>query len=148
MNSTEAERLASDFIEMLVNINHKFYRRLTMPLPVNQFVTLMVVCSERELSIKEISDLVRISKQQLTSIIEKLASAGFVTKKPDPSDHRRILVTVSKAGLAFVQKQSDVVRGRFLKNVQKLPEEQKRDLADAIEKVNRYIEPMQVIEEK
>lgn len=85
------------FIETLVLIHRNFYSNLATPIPLNQFATLMTLRLEKQATISEIGQHLKISKQQMTNICDKLMQAGLVTKQQDREDRRRILVSMTSS---------------------------------------------------
>ena len=91
MPEINKREMSTDFIEMLVLIHRKFYRGMQASIPLNQFAVLMVLRVEEPALPQFIGNILHISKQQMTSITERLVDAGFVTRATDPSDRRRLL---------------------------------------------------------
>ena len=140
--------VSNDFIEMLVLIHRQFYRGMTTPVPLNQFAVLMVLRVEEPASPKFIGDILHISKQQMTSITEKLYQNGFIIRATDPNDRRRLLISLTPAGMQVLENQNDFVRQRFLKSLKGLAEEEQAELARSIMTLSHYIEKMQGRAEK
>ena len=63
MSETAAESISMHFIETLVLIHRNFYRNLATPIPLNQFATLMTLRLEKQATISEIGQRLKISKQ-------------------------------------------------------------------------------------
>ena len=59
----------------------------------------------------------RISQPGLTGLIGRMAAAGLVTRGPDPTDGRATLVTVTDAGIAYLEdrhrRRAQAVAGRL-----------------------------------
>lgn len=130
------------FIETLVLIHRNFYRNLATPIPLNQFATLMTLRLEKQATISEIGQRLKISKQQMTNICDKLMQAGLVTKQQDREDRRRILVSMTSAGEKMLDDQNEIVRQKFLSNLQEFSEEERAELYHSITDLNHYIEKM------
>ena len=56
--------ISSAFIETLVLIHRNFYRNLTTPVPLNQFVTLMTLRLEKQATLSEVGHRLQIDPQQ------------------------------------------------------------------------------------
>lgn len=140
--STGIRAMSSSFIEMLVLIHRKFYRGITTPVPLNQFAVLMVLRVEEPASPTLIGDILHISKQQMTSITEKLVDAGFLSRAVDPADRRRLLLSLTKRGVDILDHQNDIVKRKFIESLDDLTSEERDDLAHSIEMITHYIEKM------
>ncbi|MCD9624777.1 MarR family winged helix-turn-helix transcriptional regulator [Rhabdothermincola salaria] len=57
-----------------------------------------------ELSAGELADLTLRSTGGITQIVDRLAAAGLVVRRPDPSDRRRVVVGLTDAGLDLVRR--------------------------------------------
>ena len=140
--STGIRAMSSSFIEMLVLIHRKFYRGITTPVPLNQFAVLMVLRVEEPASPTLIGDILHISKQQMTSITERLVDAGFVTRATDPSDRRRLLLSLTDDGARVLDDQNDVVRRKFIESLAGLTDAEQDELASSIRTISHYVEKM------
>ena len=134
--------MSRSFIEMLVLIHRKFYRGITTPVPLNQFAVLMVLRVEEPASPTTIGDILHISKQQMTSITEKLVDAGFISRAVDPADRRRLLLSLTKRGVDILDHQNDIVKRKFIESLDDLTSEERDDLAHSIEMITHYVEKM------
>ena len=139
MPEINKREMSTDFIEMLVLIHRKFYRGMQASIPLNQFAVLMVLRVEEPASPQFIGNILHISKQQMTSITEKLCDAGFITRKTDPSDRRRLLLSLTDEGNRVLDDQNDIVRKKFLDSLKGLTEEEQAELASSIAMVSHYI---------
>ena len=164
MSETAAESISMHFIETLVLIHRNFYRHLAVPAPFNQFAVLMTLRADGAESLTAVRALLNISKQQMTSITEKLCDAGFITRKTDPSDRRRLLLSLTDSGLIqretdrrdrrrvlisltsagerLIEDQNEIVRQKFIRSLKNLRPEEQDALANAIDLLNRSIEKM------
>ena len=140
--STGIRAMSSSFIEMLVLIHRKFYRGITTPVPLNQFAVLMVLRVEEPASPQFIGNILHISKQQMTSITERLVDAGFVTRATDPSDRRRLLLSLTDDGARVLDDQNDVVRRKFIESLAGLTDAEQDELASSIRTISHYVEKM------
>ena len=146
--AVDIRTMSNSFIEMLVLIHRKFYRGMTTSIPLNQFAVLMVLRVEEPASLQFVGNILHISKQQMTSITEKLTDAGFVTRKTDPSDRRRLLLSLTDEGNRVLDDQNDIVRKKFIDSLTGLDDEEQEDLANSIETIKHYIDKMQRTTEK
>ena len=121
-----ANDISKDFIKMLVYLRNNCFRRASVPIPLNQFAALCALATEHATSITDISNLLNISKQQLTTVIERLAQQGYVEKHRDPNDRRSNIITLTDEGRAILDQQNEITRHNFLKRLDGLaPEELK-----------------------
>ena len=141
-NPQTPQELSESFMETLVLIHRNFYRNLAVPVPLNQFAMLMTLRIEKSASITEIGKNLLISKQQMSSICDKLLQAGLVTKTQDLEDRRRTLISLTPAGEKIIDDQNEIVRQKFLHSLKGLSEEERLELRDSIVHLNHYIEKL------
>ncbi len=142
METISTPNVSQKFIETLMLIHNNFYRQTKVPIPLNQFGVLMVVLTEEAVSITEISHILKISKQQMTTVIDKLVKNGLVQKQADINDRRRFVITLTPAGKQIIDDQNEIVRKRFNDRIQHLSSTEKAKLGDSIANFNLLIEKM------
>ena len=142
MTSIAQPRLSQQFVEMMVLIHNKFGRQTQVPLPLNQFGVLCVLMDTQGLAITDISRQLNISKQQMTTIIEKLVSAKYVSKKPDPHDRRRLVITITQQGEKLLRGHMEQFRQRFDSHAQNLTNNERTELANVLRRYYELISKM------
>ena len=142
MSENAAESISMHFIETLVLIHRNFYRHLAVPAPFNQFAVLMTLRADGAESLTAVGALLNISKQQMTSICEKLTASGLIQRETDRRDRRRVLISLTSAGERLIEDQNEIVRQKFIRSLKNLRPEEQDALANAIDLLNRSIEKM------
>ena len=134
--------LSQQFVEIMVLLHNNFGRQTQVPLPLNQFGVLCVLSDTEGLSITAISRQLNISKQQMTNIIDKLVTAGYVDKEPDPKDRRRSVITLDPQGKKILDDHMELFRQRFEKQAQNLQENERQELASLLRRYYELINKM------
>lgn len=139
----EASRaFVETFIETYLLVRNNFYRQTQVPIPVNQFVVLMALINDPSASISEISRTLNISKQQMTTIIDKLVKSGLAQRHPDINDRRRTVITITDAGMAILDQQKETVHLMFHERISRLSQEEIGLLTQATYTYNRLVRKM------
>lgn len=86
--------------------------------------------------------MLHLSKQQMTTIVEKLTSVGYIERHSDPEDRRRSLLSITAAGQQLLDKQDDRVRERFDQRLARLSPQQIESLDTSMQILNESIEKM------
>ena len=69
-----------------------------------------LMCSEKEVSAGEISEYMHVSTARVAVLLKKMADKGLITKQTDPSDGRRVMVSITDEGkAAFLEKQKEIL---------------------------------------
>ena len=68
----------------------------------NQLSVMAVLLNEGDLLMGELAARERIQPPSMTRIVNGLEERGYVARRPDPSDRRQCLVTVTEAGRRII----------------------------------------------
>ena len=142
MEAQVSPSLSQQFVEIMVLLHNNFGRQTQVPLPLNQFGVLCVLMDTQGLTITDISRQLNISKQQMTNIIDKLVSAGYVSKEPDPVDRRRLVITISRKGKKLLEDHMAQFRQRFESHAQNLTRDERQELATILRRYYELINKM------
>ena len=142
MEAQAQPSLSQQFVEIMVLLHNNFGRQTQVPLPLNQFGVLCALMDTAGMAITDISRQLNISKQQMTNIIDKLVSAGFVSKEPDPKDRRRLVITISHKGKTLLEDHMELFRQRFDSHAQNLTENERFELASILRRYYELINKM------
>ena len=142
MEAQVSPSLSQQFVEIMVLLHNNFGRQTQVPLPLNQFGVLCVLMDTQGMTITDISRQLNISKQQMTNIIDKLVSAGYVSKEPDPVDRRRLVITISRKGKKLLEDHMEQFRQRFESHAQNLTRDERQELATILRRYYELINKM------
>lgn len=74
-----------------------------------QYLTLLALWDEgKPMTVGELGGRLRLDSGTLTPVLKRLEQAGFVTRRRDADDERRVLVAVTAAGRDLRDRVSDV----------------------------------------
>jgi DNA-binding MarR family transcriptional regulator len=142
MEAQVSPSLSQQFVEIMVLLHNNFGRQTQVLLPLNQFGVLCALMDTQGLAIIDLSRQLNISKQQMTNVIEKLLTAGYVSKNPDPKDRRRLVVTISKKGEKLLADHMEQFRQRFESHAQNLTRDERQELAQILRRYYELINKM------
>lgn len=95
-----------------------------LDLTYTQYITMMVLWEKRQVSVKEIGELLFLDSGTLTPLLKKLESKGYLTRKRSRDDERSLVVTVTDRGLLLKQEARSIPKA-MLACFQLSPEEAK-----------------------
>ena len=124
--------LSKDFLETLMLIHVNVFRNKQPPLPLNQYVLLMFINTEGAITNSSASEMLKISKQQMSTVAERLLEQGYISKNTDCRDRRRCLLELTEKGREIIRQQNEYVRKKFEDRLPKLSENEQQQLSDAI----------------
>lgn len=134
--------LSRRFTEMVLLIHNYFYRQGQIPIPLNQFCVLVMLQSRDTACISELCSTLHLSKQQMTTIVEKLTTIGYIERHSDPDDRRRSLLSITTSGRQLLELQDDCVRERFDQRLARLSPQQIDALDTSMQILNESVEKM------
>ncbi|MBQ1411065.1 MAG: MarR family transcriptional regulator [Oscillospiraceae bacterium] len=80
-------------------------------LTYTQYITMMVLWAEQEISVKRLGRQLYLDSGTLTPLLKSLEAKGYVTRTRSESDERVVLVRLTDAGLALQEKALSVPAG-------------------------------------
>jgi len=101
--------------EGLISLMPLFHRALIRPSTVMsrnnlsplQHQTLLILTSGGPLTMSELAGRLMVAKQQLTPIVDRLQTSGFVSRIPDSKDRRQIRLQVTPKAQQFMNETRD-----------------------------------------
>ncbi len=104
MSSTNT---AETILKLLPLLNKKFIRSMHLELRTiltSMQINVLVALVEKKATMTELSNEILIPKQQMTPLIDKLVSEGFVQREYDAIDRRIIRISITPLGLDILVK--------------------------------------------
>ena len=75
-----------------------------LDLTYTQYITMMVLWEEGELSVKQLGSRLYLDSGTLTPLLKSLQAKGYVTRKRSEADERVLMVRLTEEGLALREK--------------------------------------------
>ncbi|MEG2337982.1 MAG: MarR family transcriptional regulator [Clostridium sp.] len=95
-----------------------------MPLPPSHVkVIFYLVHHGQEATVSKIAESLRISKPNMTPIIDNLISEGLVERLQDPKDRRKILIKLTTKGLELLENHKKIMLKNLNSKISTLPKE-------------------------
>ena len=77
-------------------------------LTYTQYITMMAMWENEELSVKELGELLFLDSGTLTPVLKTLEKKGFLLRKRSQADERIVLVTLTKNGKNLKEKAIEI----------------------------------------
>jgi DNA-binding MarR family transcriptional regulator len=102
-----AEPITNYLVYLLAQANRQMTAQLESALreegvQIEHWRILEVLSDEQGRSMGELAELVLMNHPALTKTIDRMVSSGFVHRRADPADSRRVLVYITDHGLGLV----------------------------------------------
>ncbi|NGN42004.1 MarR family transcriptional regulator [Mesorhizobium sp. CGMCC 1.15528] len=88
----------------------RLYRPLLEPLGLTypQYLVMLVLWERSPLTVSEIGAALGLDSATLTPLLKRLEAAGYVTRRRDATDERRVLVQPTERGVELKEQAKDV----------------------------------------
>ncbi|MCM1299641.1 MAG: MarR family transcriptional regulator [Firmicutes bacterium] len=79
-----------------------------LDLTYTQYITMMVMWEDKELTVKEVGKRLFLDSGTLTPLLKRLEEKGYVSRRRSQADERDLIVAVTEKGEALKEKASAV----------------------------------------
>jgi len=126
MKQVMEEQKLSALVETIISFKPMFYKTLGKPLPMNSdispgaYYVMMYLKKYDSLSMSDLGKMLLISKPNVTTLVNRLITKGFVLRSSDKHDRRIIMIRLSSKGAQFVEKNNSKYTDRIKKKLMSL----------------------------
>lgn len=99
------------------------------------FVLQYIIHREGAVLPSEISSFMDISTARMAAALNNLERKGFITRRIDPSDRRRILVDLTEQGKLFARKKHEHMLGHTTQMLERLGEKDATEFVRILDRV-------------
>lgn len=146
MKPVDRHKAAHTLADLIPILHRKLFRPSCLQgkceLTPLQFISLMLIIDGEAFTMTELAEKVQISKQQMTPIMDKLVSLGFVERVQDGADRRIINLVVTLAGEQFLQEHLHRVGDVMQSRMSELADVDVQKLARAVEQLAEVCEKL------
>lgn len=93
-----------------------------LDLTYTQYITMMVLWEEKEITVKALGDKLFLDSGTLTPVLKKLEQKGYVKRSRSKDDERNLIITLTKDG-EELKKQASQIPAKMGKCMQLASEE-------------------------
>ena len=73
-------------------------------------------------NLTDLADYIGVSLPSMSKLVDALAYRGLIDRQPDPSDRRRVRLSLTAEGASVLAKAREAVKSRFALRLSRLPE--------------------------
>lgn len=100
-----------------------------------QLFVLQELGKTPSLSLNELAERTRTDQSSVSVVVTRLVESGLVARDRDTRDARRLVLTLTKAGLAAVKKTPPAAQERIIDIVDAMPPTDRKRFAEAFERL-------------
>ena len=138
--------ISKEYIELIPNLFKNFQRLNQKSSHLthlqNQILEFLFM-NQQPLTIKQISEVLNVPKQQMTDLIKRLMDQGYITKSQNRVDKRSFVIELTEQGKFSQQEKWTKIYQNFVNDLTKLNSEEQLDLHYALHKVNYLLKKME-----
>lgn len=105
-----------------------------------QCFVLVEIGRKANISVKELSKILKLDKSGISRTVEELVQKGFVERKPSKEDRRFAVLNLTKEGTDRFNKIENDMNQRFKAILDKIPEEKRKQVIEALQIYNAAFE--------
>lgn len=113
-------------------------------LTTSQLLVLQHVSQQGRALPSEVAKAVALKQATVTVVVNKLEDAGFVTRRRDTDDRRRVWIELTDAGVATLEKSPDLLQHRFVQGFENLEDWEQSMIIAALERVSALLDAEEV----
>lgn len=137
---TKVEKVTGDLLTFMGTVKNRFFRPMELVarnrLSPTQFHTLTLLYRRSSLPMSELAGYLKISKQQLTPLVAKMAECGLLERKLDETDRRMVRLEITEAGRDTYRSVFSEMRRKLIDQLGQLPEESLDELENLLGRLN------------
>ncbi len=107
-----------------------------------QVEALNYLYANHEVRVCDLGEILDISKQHASKMIQKFEDDGLVLKKADPADGRSVVCLLSDKGRAYIEEYLANSDKRFIAKLESLSENDRIKLIESMETISELLEKL------
>ena len=113
MNNIDMLKLENQLCFPLYACAKEIVRRYTpllepLGLTYTQYIAMMVLWEHKNISVKDMGELLYLDSGTLTPMLKKMEKAGWITRKRDEKDERSVIISLTDSGIKLKEKAVEV----------------------------------------
>jgi DNA-binding MarR family transcriptional regulator len=102
-----------------------------------QMFVLQKIQPGETVSVNEIAARTKTDQSSVSVVVKKLTEKKFLSRKTDPNDQRKALLSLTATGISVANRPSGLVQDHLLSAIQSLPKGERIRLAALLQKLNQ-----------
>lgn len=133
MDRQDPAALGADLLAVVARINRLANQRIELPLPFAQARLLATIEDQGRARISDLAAIDHCSQPTMTTQVRRLEDAGLVSRTEDAADARVVLIEITDAGRAMLNRVRADRSAAINPYLDHLDDAQRRALVDAIQ---------------
>lgn len=143
MDRQDPAALGADLLAVVARINRLANQRIELPLPFAQARLLATIEDQGRARISDLAAIDHCSQPTMTTQVRRLEDAGLVSRAEDAADARVVLIEITDAGRAMLNRVRADRSAAINPYLEHLDEAQRGALVDAIQVLRGLLDDAQ-----
>ena len=143
MDRQDPAALGADLLAVVARINRLANQRIELPLPFAQARLLATIEDQGRARISDLAAIDHCSQPTMTTQVRRLEDAGLVSRTEDAADARVVLIKITDAGRAMLNRVRADRSAAINPYLDHLDDAQRRALVDAIQVLRGLLDDAQ-----
>lgn len=101
---------------------------------------LFILQVQQPTSLKNLCDILGVSASAGSIMVDKYVKQGLIARTPDPSDRRKIVLSLTEAGTELVKQNTEQLNTNLNGSLESLSQEENAEFHAALSTVAKYIQ--------
>jgi len=128
------------------NLSRAARERLDEGVSFHHIAIMKVLEESGTCHVARIGEVLTISRPQMTQLVDRLISLGFIERHPDQTDRRRINLTLTGTGRVMLKRCDGLMRQSVRTMLSCLNEEELRELSTSLGKIRAIFSRLQQLD--
>jgi DNA-binding MarR family transcriptional regulator len=107
---------------------------------VSQLLILRQAHSQGRPTVGEIAEAVNLTQGTVTTIVNRLESAGFINRRRDDKDRRKVRIWLTRAGENLLERTPPLLQEHFMERFQRLKDWEQNLLVSSLQRIAGMME--------
>ncbi|MBU5317020.1 MarR family transcriptional regulator [Clostridium bornimense] len=149
MSDIDLFDISKKLFNLLISIHGKAFNPTELSkghcIPPSHIKVIFYLHCHDSASVSEIGKRLCISKPNMTPIIDKLVSEGFVTRYEDPHDRRVLRVKMTEKSIDFINGVKESVTSQFASKLSVLDKEDLNELSNSVDTIKNILSKLSLL---
>jgi DNA-binding MarR family transcriptional regulator len=134
--------LSELIFELIPLLDHEFVKPVDIAFrsTISQTqVNILAALKKQDMTMKELSESMTISKQQMTILVDKLVNKKYTIRKTSAEDRRIIIIAITPAGLELLEKLRSFTLSILEEKMNTMSHDDQEAIAQAASQLHRVL---------
>ncbi|GAB6168031.1 MarR family transcriptional regulator [Clostridium carnis] len=141
MNNANLDKVSGDLLKLLLELHKKIFNQEELvkglPMPPSHVKVIFHLAHRGPSAVSHIAHDLGISKPNMTPIIDKLISEGYVNRYEDPKDRRILRVELTSKACELFENQKKRTKDMLSTRISVLSEDDLKLLHESVENLSK-----------